>query len=259
MSGENSPQSWNPEGYERNAGFVADLGVGVVDLLAPKSDERVLDLGCGHGKLTEKIVATGASVVAVDASPEQVEGARQRGLDARVMDARELPFKNEFEAVFSNATLHWVKEPDLAIAGVKKALVAGGRFVGEFGGQGNCAGILGGISRAMDKRGLDIASVWPWYFPSTQDYQARLEKAGFRVSFIELFERPTPIPGNMDDWFETFGESFITAIPAQQRTAFLKEVSDDLATKFKNEKGIWVVDYVRLRFQAFLDDAGEGT
>ena len=84
MSGENSPQSWNPEGYERNAGFVADLGVGVVDLLAPKSDERVLDLGCGHGKLTEKIVATGASVVAVDASPEQVEGARQRGLDARV-------------------------------------------------------------------------------------------------------------------------------------------------------------------------------
>ncbi len=257
MSDEKSQQSWNPEGYERNAGFVADLGIGVLELLNPQSGERVLDLGCGHGKLTEKLVETGACVVAVDASAEQVEGARARGLDARVVDARKLSFENEFDAVFSNACLHWVKEPDLAIAGVKKALVPGGRFVGEFGGQGNCVGILGGIARAMEKRGLDITDAWPWYFPSVAEYCARLDKAGFQIQFIQLFERPTPIPGDIEGWFETFGESFLMAVPKDGRKNFMDEVRDDLAPDFKNDDGVWTVDYVRLRFQAFLSGAEE--
>ncbi len=252
----NSQQSWNPEAYELNAGFVSDLGAPVMDLLAPKAGEHILDLGCGHGKLTEKLVATGARVVAVDSSPEQIEGARKRGLDARVMDARELTFESEFDAVFSNAALHWIKDPDIAIAGVKRALVPGGRFVGEMGGENNCAGILGGVARALEKRDLDIADYWPWYFPSTADYGACLEKSGFRVQFIELFKRPTPIPGEVDAWFETFGESFLTAIPQRDRKAFLNEVRDDLAPGFKDDQGNWSVDYVRLRFQAFLDGPG---
>jgi SAM-dependent methyltransferase len=252
VSDESHSQSWNPEGYERNAGFVADLGVGVVDLLDPQPGERVLDLGCGHGKLTEKLVVTGARVVAVDASPEQVEGACGRGLDARVMDARALTFENEFDAVFSNAALHWVKDPNAAIAGVKRALVPGGRFVGEFGGYGNVARLSAGVERALEKRGLNIADVWPWYFPTAEDYRAQLEAAGFTVQFIDLFERPTPIPGDIDGWLETFGESFLTAIPEQDRSDFLNEIRDDLAPDLQDAQGNWTVDYVRLRFQAFL-------
>ena len=255
MPEEPSQQSWNPERYERNAGFVADLGAGVFDLLAPQPGERILDVGCGHGKLTEKITAAGAVVVAIDASYEQVEAARARGLDARVMDARELDFEKEFDAVFSNAALHWIKDADSVIQGIKKALVPGGRFVGEMGGEANCAGVLDGVAGAMDKRGLVIADFWPWYFPSVEDYQARLNKAGFRVPSIEIFERPTPIPGDIEGWFEVFGESFLGAVPEQDRTAFLDDIRDDLAPEFCDDEGNWSVDYVRLRFQAFLGDA----
>jgi SAM-dependent methyltransferase len=135
VSKENFSQSWDPERFDRNAGFVADLGAGVMEPLAPQAEERILDLGCGHGKLMEKLVACGTSVLAVDASAEQVKGARDRGLDAHVADATKLTFKCEFDAVFSNAVLHWVKDADAAIAGVKQALVPGGRFVGEFGSE----------------------------------------------------------------------------------------------------------------------------
>jgi len=252
MSTEKSQQSWHPESYERNAGFVADLGAGVFDLLAPKSGERILDLGCGHGKLTEKIVAAGAHVVAVDASPEQVEGARARGLDARLMDARELTFDHQFDAVFSNAALHWVKQPDAVIDGVKRALVDGGRFVGEMGGDGNVARVAKAVAGVMEKRGLDISDHWPWYFPTVEDYGARLEAAGFSVGHIELFARPTPIPGDITGWLETFGESFITAVPKGERATFLAAVRDDLRADLQDSDGNWNVDYVRLRFQALL-------
>ncbi len=252
MSAEKSQQSWHPESYERNAGFVADLGAGVFDLLAPKNGERILDLGCGHGKLTEKIVATGAHVVAVDASPEQVEGARARGLDARLMDARELTFDHQFDAVFSNAALHWVKQADAVIGGVKRALVDGGRFVCEMGGDGNVARVAQGVARVMEKRGLDIIYYWPWYFPSVTEYGDRLEAAGFSVRHIELFARPTPIPGDITGWLETFGESFTKAVPKGERATFLADVRDDLRADLQDSDGNWSVDYVRLRFQAFL-------
>jgi len=252
MSAEKSQQSWHPESYERNAGFVADLGAGVFDLLAPKSGERILDLGCGPGKLTEKIVATGAHVVAVDASPEQVEGARARGLDAHLMDARELTFDHQFDAVFSNAALHWVKQADAVIDGVKRALVEGGRFVCEMGGDGNVARVAQGVARVMEKRGLDISDHWPWYFPSVADYGDRLEAAGFSVRHIELFARPTPIPGDITGWLETFGESFTKAVAENERATFLADVRDDLRADMQDSDGNWSVDYVRLRFQAFL-------
>jgi len=255
VSDESFQQSWHPESYERNAGFVADMGAGVFDLLAVKAGERILDVGCGHGKLTQKIADAGAHVIAVDASPQQVEGARALGLDARVMDAATLTFDNQFEAVFSNAALHWVKQADAVIDGVKRALVPGGRFVGEMGGHGNVARVGAAIGRAMEKRNLPVADYWPWYFPSLADYAGRLEAAGFTVTHMDLFERPTPLPGDIGDWLETFGESFLVAVPKSQRAAFFDECRDDLAADLQDATGAWRLDYVRLRFQAYLPAA----
>jgi len=252
VSEDKHQQSWSPESYERNAGFVADLGAGVFDLMAAKPGEKILDLGCGHGKLTEKIAAIGADVIAVDASPEQVEGACARGLDARVMDARRLTFVDQFDAVFTNAALHWVKDADAVIEGVKRALVPGGRFVGEMGGDGNVARVAQGIGRVMERRGLAIADFWPWYFPSVEDYRGHLEAAGFSVRHIELFARPTPIPGDIMDWLETFGESFLEPVCKDEHATFLEDVRDDLAADLQDGQGNWSVDYVRLRFQAFF-------
>src|SRR5579862_4266048 len=134
-------QRWDPGRYQETAGFVAVLGEPLLELLAAKPGERILDLGCGDGALTEKIAAV-ASVVAVDASADQIKAARARGLDAHVMDGTKLAFENEFDAVFSNAALHWMRDPDAVIAGVWRALKPGGRFVAECGGAGNVETIV---------------------------------------------------------------------------------------------------------------------
>src|SRR6476620_9378476 len=142
-------QKWDAHGYAENARFVADLGMPVVDLLAPRPGERILDLGCGDGALTEKLAAAGASVVAVDASEEQVAGARSRGLDARVARGESLPFVGEFDAVFSNAALHWMRDTSAVLVSVHRALRRGGRFVAEMGGAGNVAAIRGALVEAL--------------------------------------------------------------------------------------------------------------
>ena len=126
----------------------------VVDLLAPRPGERILDLGCGDGALTEKLAAAGCDVVGADASAELVKAARARGLDARLMNGEALDFDGEFDAVFSNAALHWMLRPDAVIDGVYRALKPGGRFVGEFGGAGNVATIASALEAALDRRGL---------------------------------------------------------------------------------------------------------
>jgi len=148
-------QRWDPQTYAQHARFVSDLGSPVVDLIAPRPGERILDLGCGDGALTEKLVAAGASVVAVDASAEQVAGARARGLDARVARGEALPFVSEFDAVFSNAALHWMREAAAVISSVHRALRPGGRFVAEMGGAGNVAAIRSALVSALGHRGID--------------------------------------------------------------------------------------------------------
>ena len=245
-------QSWDPERYARNARFVAELGLPVVDLLAPRPGERILDLGCGDGVLTEKLVELGCEVVGVDFSPEQIEAARHRGLNARVADGQQLAFVREFDAVFSNAALHWMKRPDDVIAGVSRALRPGGRFVGEFGGAGNVALIERALTEALALRGIDAAAFHPWYFPSPDEYRAKLEAHGFEVRHIELFPRPTPLPGSMTDWLETFAESFARGVAPPERPAFLAGVQDALRPRRCDESGRWTVDYVRLRFAAVL-------
>ncbi|MGE3317048.1 MAG: methyltransferase domain-containing protein [Planctomycetaceae bacterium] len=245
-------QHWDPNRYARNAGFVAELGMPVVELLDPKPGERILDLGCGDGVLTAKLQALGCDVVGVDASADQIEAAKARGLDARVVDATALPFNREFDAVFSNAVLHWIKRPDDVIAGVARGLRPGGRFVGEFGGSTNVAAVVGALTTALARRGFDAASINPWYFPTPDEYRTKLEAKGFEVRHIELFPRPTPIPGNVIDWLETFGETFTKALPEQERAPFLAEVQEALRPKLCDADGKWTVDYVRLRFAATL-------
>jgi trans-aconitate methyltransferase len=245
-----TPQSWDPERYARNARFVADLGQAVLELLEPRRGERVLDLGCGDGALTEKLVAAGCIVVGVDGSAAQVEAARKRGLDARVMDGQALTFDREFDAVFSNAALHWMRRPDDVIAGVRHALRSGGRFVGEFGGHGCVARIVAALYTALERRGIEGARLNPWYFPTTEDYGARLAAGGFDVSYLALIPRPTALPGDVTGWLETFAESFMATLPEAHRPAFLADVRELLRPELCDAAGNWTADYVRLRFAA---------
>jgi SAM-dependent methyltransferase len=251
-------QHWDPERYRTEAGFVAELGLPVVEWLAPKSGERILDLGCGEGALTAKLAALGCDVVGVDASAEQIAAARDAGLDARVVDGQALDFADEFDAVFSNAALHWMKrDPDAVIAGVARALKPGGRFVGEMGGAGNVETIRAALHAELTARGVDPASRDPWYFPTAEDYGARLETAGFAVERIELFERPTPLPGDVSGWLATFAESFLGALPEAERPGALASLTERLAPALRDADGTWSADYVRLRFAARLTgDAG---
>ena len=245
-----STQSWNPESYARHAGFVPKLGMPVVELLAPQPGERILDLGCGHGPLTEKLVEFGCDVVGIDNSPEQIAAARARGLEAYVMDGQALTFENEFDAVFSNAVLHWMKRVDDVIAGVWRALKPGGRFVAEFGGDGNVAQIRYGLHDALRRRGIDPEEVDPWYFPTPAEHTSRLEAQGFEVTWMRLIPRPTPLPGDISGWLDTFAESFIFALPVEERAEIVAEVREALRPTLCDAQGQWTADYVRLRFAA---------
>lgn len=243
-------QSWDPEHYARNARFVAELGAPVVELLEPRAGERILDLGCGDGALTAKLAALGCEVVGVDASEPQIEAARRLGLDARVADGESIAFDGEFDAVFSNAALHWMRNADRAIDGVWRALRPGGRFVAEMGGVGCVATIHRALLAALERRAVDGRSVDPWYFPTIEDSGRRLERRGFAVESILLVPRPTPLPGELDGWLETFAESFTRAVPAAERPALLAEVRDECAPRLAGPDGRWTADYVRLRFRA---------
>jgi SAM-dependent methyltransferase len=244
------PQTWDPERYARNARFVADLGAPVVDLLAPRAGERILDLGCGDGVLTAKLASLGCDVIGVDASAQQIAAARKLGLDARVMNGEALDFDSEFDAVFSNAALHWMRDPPKVIAGVHRALRPQGRFVGELGGHGCVAKIKKALIEGLNRRGLDGEAASPWYFPTVEDYSRQLTRGGFVVSYIALIPRPTPLPGDVTGWLETFAESFTSTLPPAERPSYIAEVQEALRPDLCDAEGKWTADYMRLRFAA---------
>lgn len=243
---------WQADRYRRHAGFVSELGAPVLDMLAPQPGERILDLGCGDGALTERLAARCGSVVGVDAGPDMVRATVARGLDARVMDAAALGFAGGFDAVFSNAVLHWVPDPDAVIAGVARALKPGGRFVGEFGGHGNVAAITVALLAVLQRRGIDGAARIPWYFPTVDAYAARLRAGGFTVDSIALIPRPTPLPTDMAGWLATFAAPFFAGMAAADARCARDEALDLLKPALCDDAGRWTADYVRLRFAARL-------
>jgi trans-aconitate methyltransferase len=243
-------QRWSAKRYAETAHFVPTLGAAVLDILAPAAGECILDLGCGDGVLTEQILAVGATVVAVDAGPDMVTAARSRGIDARVMDGQRLAFTGEFDAVFSNAALHWMRDQNAVLAGVYRALKPGGRFVAEMGGHNNTAAVIVALSAVLARRGIDARPLNPWYFPSATAYRKKLETAGFTVEHIAIIPRPTALPAGIEAWLDTFAEDFLGAVAAQDRSRARAEVADLLRPVLMDETGTWIADYVRLRFRA---------
>ncbi|HEY4359452.1 MAG TPA: methyltransferase domain-containing protein [Bryobacteraceae bacterium] len=243
-------QTWDPAIYARNARFVSDLGSPVVELLAPKPGERILDLGCGDGVLSKKLADLGCEVVAVDSSVPQVEAARKLGLNAHATAGEDLPYREEFDAVFSNAVLHWIKRADAMLEAVYRSLKPGGRFVAECGGYGCVDKIRAALVEALNRRGLEGEARVPWYFPTPGDYATRLESAGFRVDTIALIPRPTPLPAGIRGFLETFALNFYHGFSDQDREEYLQEVQTALEPQLRDANGTWIADYVRLRFAA---------
>lgn len=249
-------QRWDPDAYERHARFVSELGAPVVELLDPRRGERILDLGCGDGYLGARLAAFGCEVVGVDASAAQVAAARRRGVEGAVARAERLPFEAAFDAVFSNAVLHWVRDAAGAIASVRRALRPGGRFVGEMGGEGCVAAIRAALREALAARGLDGTRLDPWFFPSAQTYGGLLEAGGFDVVSVALFPRPTPLPGDVIDWLETFAQPFLAPLAPEARRPVLEAVRERLRPRLHDAARGWTADYVRLRFHAVRREGG---
>lgn len=246
-------QDWLADRYAANARFVADLGQPVLDLLGAKPGERILDLGCGDGVHAAELAARGCAVVAVDAGPDMVRTARARGVDARLADGHALGFSREFDAVFSNAALHWMKaDPAAVVAGVARALRPGGRFVAEMGGAGNVAAITVALVAVLARRGIDGAAAIPWHFPTPEGYGALLAAHGFEVRSLALIPRPTLLPTGMAAWLDTFAEPFLKRLPPDARAAARDEAVELLRPVLCHDGGRWVADYVRLRFAAVL-------
>jgi trans-aconitate methyltransferase len=246
-------QTWNTEAYAANGRFVATLAADVVALLAPQPGEHILDLGCGDGALTQQLAATGATLTGVDASPTMLAAAHAHGLHIEQHDATALPYHQQFDAVFSNAALHWI--PGLTgqravLAGVHRALRTSGRFVAEMGGHGNIAAIRTALQAVLAPFHIDAEAAAASFFPSPSLYRRLLEEAGFTVQSIDLIPRPTPLPNGMHSWLNTFRNGVLDHLNPTDRVTAIENTVSLLEPILRDADGNWTADYVRLRFHA---------
>ena len=250
QTNETFMQRWNAACYAKNVRFVSELGAGVLQWLNAQAGERILDLGCGDGQLSAQLMQSGCDVLGIDASEDMVRATRSLGVNAEVVSGEALAFDGEFDAVFSNAALHWMKRADAVASGVYRALRPGGRFVAEFGGRDNVAAVINALSSCLQERGIDAERANPWYFPSEQTHRELLQCHGFEVRRMTSFERPTPLPGHLKAWLETFAQSFSAMLPSADHERFLDDVCERLQPQLYDDATGWTVDYVRLRFEA---------
>jgi trans-aconitate methyltransferase len=246
---------WDAKLYDRNHAFVSELATDLIDLLAPKTGDRILDLGCGTGYLADKIASQGVEVVGIDYAATMIEQARSNypHLHFAVVDARELQYKEEFDAVFSNAVLHWITEPEKVISGIHQALKIGGRFVAEFGGKGNVKAITTALYQALKNAGYPIdKKLNPWYFPSIAEYGSLLEKHGLQLVFATLFDRPTRLEDGekgLANWLKMFANSFLNAFSPEQQVSIISDIENQLhPVLYQNDA--WFADYRRIRIVA---------
>ena len=247
--------SWDASLYDQRHAFVYQHGAELLKLLQARPSERVLDLGCGTGHLTAEIADTGAAVVGIDASSEMIEQARRRypQIEFHLADARDYRVQEPFDAVFSNAALHWVKPADAAVQTVASVLKPGGRFVAELGGRGNVQHILAALRAAVHAvLGREVGDLNPWYFPSVAEYAALLERERLEVRYAYVFDRPTPLEdgeAGMANWLAMFGRPCLVAVPEEERPAVVAAAIDLLRPHLFHD-GRWTADYRRLRIVA---------
>lgn len=245
-------QTWDPAVYNQNAAFVPGLAGGVLEWLNAQPGEHILDLGCGDGQLTAKLADAGAVVRGFDASAQMAAAARGRGLEVDEGSAEHLPYADAtFEAVFSNAALHWMQDQDAVLAEVHRVLKPSGRFVAEMGALGNIAAIRVAFAAVLERHGYDGRGHDTNYYPTAGEYTRRLEARGFRVKQIALIPRPTPLPeSGMAGWLRTFRRGVLEALPEAMREEAVEEAVNLLAPVLRDADGNWTADYVRLRFVA---------
>ncbi len=245
-----STSSWDAGDYARVGGFVSQLGGAALDLLDPRPGERILDVGCGEGALTQDIVARGAGVVGVDSSQSMIEAARARGLDARLIDAAAMPFEAEFDAAFSNAALHWMLDRKAVAGAVFHSLNPGGRFVGEMGGRGNIAQLRSAIRAELIERGYPVPGQDPQWYPSPDEFAAIYAAAGFVEVRSDLIARPTLLEHGVAAWVLTFRAGWLDAahVPERERPALARAIEERLEPVLRHPDGRWFADYIRLRF-----------
>ena len=245
-----STSKWDAGDYARVAGFVPALGQAALDLLDPKPGERILDLGCGDGTLSLKIIERGAEVVGVDSSPELVEVARAAGVYAELMDAADMDFERQFDAAFSNAALHWMLEKERVASAVFQALHFGGRFAGEMGGQGNIAILRAGIRAELEERGYPVPAEDPQWYPSADQFRAVYEAAGFTDIDARIIPRETELASGVGEWVKTFRVGWLDAaqVPEADRDEVAAAIERRLEPELRRPDGSWFADYVRLRF-----------
>jgi SAM-dependent methyltransferase len=237
-----SASKWDAGDYARVGAFVAELGEAALDLLDPQPGERILDVGCGEGSLTRKIIERGATVLGIDNSPEMIAAARANGVDALQLSVADMTFSSQFDAAFSNAALHWVLEMEQAARAIFRALKAGGRFAGEMGGEGNIARLQQVVDEELILRGYaPPVEAHNWY-PAPEEFAAVYEAAGFREVDARLIQRPTPIPHGIANWVLTFRKGWL------ERASVPEDERRELATAVADRFGSNVADYVRLRF-----------